>query len=119
MPMKNWASLMLFNCQHEANKALTPDYINKIEPGRKLHEFSWLQPDQIGSIPLDWNVLDDYYYLDKPKAIHYTDGGPWSELYQNTMYSKQWLNVFHSEQFKAWREHQNDQKISSLLASGK
>jgi hypothetical protein len=86
---KNWASLILFNCDHPSNKVLTPDYVNTAE-GRDMHQFSWLDDSEIGSIPLNWNVLDDYYLIDHPRAIHYTDGGPWFENYQETTYSDMW-----------------------------
>ena len=86
---KNWASLILFNCNHPSNKVLTPEYVNTTF-GRNLHQFSWLEDDEIGSIPMNWNVLDDYYLIDDPAAIHYTDGGPWFEKYQDTTYSNLW-----------------------------
>jgi lipopolysaccharide biosynthesis glycosyltransferase len=96
MPRKNWASLIVFNNEHSSNRILTPDYINTIMPGRKLHTFDWLKDEEIGSIPLNWNALDDYYLLDNPMAIHYTDGGPWFENYKNTMYSQHWLKEHES-----------------------
>ena len=95
MPRKNWASLIVFNNAHPSNKRLTPYYVNTCTPGRTLHQFSWLGDDEIGSIPLDWNTLDDYYHLDNPKAIHYTDGGPWFEDYQQTMYSHRWWKEYY------------------------
>ena len=95
MKRKNWASLIVFNNAHPANRALTPDYVNTVMPGRKLHQFDWLDDNDIGSIPLEWNTLDDYYLLENPKAIHYTDGGPWFENYQNTMYSQRWLDEYN------------------------
>lgn len=93
MPRKNWASLIMFNNSHPANAQLTFDYVNSHMPGRDLHQFKWLEDNQIGSLPLEWNCLDDYYLLENPKAIHYTDGGPWFENYQNTMYSSHWYEV--------------------------
>lgn len=95
MPRKNWASLIVFNNAHPSNMRLTPYYINTCNPGRSLHQFSWLSDDEIGSIPLNWNTLDDYYHLDNPKAIHYTDGGPWFKDYQQTMYSHRWWKEYY------------------------
>lgn len=86
---KNWASLILFNCEHPSNKVLTPEYVNT-QDGRSMHQLSWLDDSEIGSIPLNWNVLDEYYLIDYPRAIHYTDGGPWFEKYQNTTHSVFW-----------------------------
>jgi len=85
---KNWASLMVFNNAHPDCKKLIPEYLNNHKPGLDLLQFKWTE--SIGSLTLDWNCLDDYYLLDNPKAIHYTDGGPWFEGYENTMYSDQW-----------------------------
>lgn len=94
MPRKNWASLILFNNSHPSCKLLTPDFVNTIMPGRKLHTFDWVSDDDIGSISMDWNTLDGYYHLDNPRAIHYTDGGPWFDNYKNTMYSKYWIDEY-------------------------
>ena len=87
---KNWASLMVFNNEHPSNKILTPEYLNNHRPGLDFHHLDWLRDDEIGSIPLEWNCLDQYYHLEEPAAIHYTDGGPWFEQYQNTRYGKIW-----------------------------
>ena len=83
---KNWASLMLLNCEQCTN--LTPEYVNTHQPGRELHKLLWAS--SIGSIPMEWNCLDDYYHLENPKAIHYTDGGPWFDNYKQTQYSNLW-----------------------------
>lgn len=92
---KNWASLIVFNNEHLANKTLSPFYVNSIQPGRALHQFGWLQNNQIGSISLDWNTLDGYYELDHPKAIHYTEGGPWFANYTRTHYARYWVEEYN------------------------
>lgn len=99
---KNWASLMLFNNAHPSNKKLTPELINTIMPGVLLHQFSWLDDTEIGSLPLEWNCLDDYYHLEQPKAIHYTDGGPWFKGYEQTFYSDRWY-----EEYYYWKAQQD------------
>lgn len=95
MNRKNWASLIVFNNSNEYNATLTPEYVNNIIPGSKLHTFDWLPYSQIGSLSLDWNVLDGYYELDNPRAIHYTDGGPWFEYYKQTYYSNYWWDEYN------------------------
>ena len=85
----------MFNNAHPSNKKLTPEYVNTVMPGRKLHTFDWLQNDEIGSLPLDWNTLDNYYYLEEPRAIHFTDGGPWFEQYRNTTYAPAWWREYY------------------------
>lgn len=90
---KNWASLMVFNNAHPANAGMVPHYLNNHKPGLDFHHFKWLKDEEIGSIPLEWNCLDGYYNLKYPKAIHYTDGGPWFEDYKETQYSTIWSIV--------------------------
>lgn len=91
---KNWASLILFNNEHPQNKLFGPELLNGHKPGLDFHQFSFYDDDQIGSLPLEWNCLDDYYHLDDPKAIHYTDGGPWFDNYKDTMYSDLWTEMY-------------------------
>ncbi len=95
MPRKNWASLIVFNNAHPSNRKLTPEYVNGVMPGRTLHQFGWLDDSEIGQLTLDWNTLDEYYFIDNPKAIHYTDGGPWFEKYKHTMYSDYWWTEYN------------------------
>lgn len=87
---KNWASLMVFNNSHPTiKKELTPDKINNHPTGRDFHEFKWCSDNDIGSIPLEWNCLDQYYHLENPRGIHFTDGGPWHNI-TGTRYSGLW-----------------------------
>jgi lipopolysaccharide biosynthesis glycosyltransferase len=94
MHRKNWASLIVFNNEHPACKRLTPEYVNTVTPGRKLHTFDWVDDSCIGSLSLDWNTLDGYYELDNPRAIHYTEGGPWFDKYKHTYYSEYWWKEY-------------------------
>jgi len=91
---KNWASLMVFNNAHPDCRALNLHTLNDHVPGMDFHQFNWTTEENIGSIPLEWNCLDGYYHLENPKAIHYTDGGPWFEDYQDTFYSDYWIKEF-------------------------
>lgn len=95
-PRKNWSSLVLWNCSHPANRVMTPDVVNTAT-GKYLHRFEWLTDDQIGSIPIVWNWLVDWYkepHDGTPKALHYTEGGPWLEQYSDCEYADQW-NKYH------------------------
>lgn len=99
---KNWASLMVFNNSHPACRTLTPHHLNNHKPGLDFHHFKWCRDEDIGSLTLDWNCLSGYYYMEKPSAVHYTDGGPWFKEYSNCMYSDLWhLERFQEE--KTWR----------------
>ena len=89
-PRKNWSSLVLWNCEHPSNNQITPNLINT-QTGQFLHRFSWLKDEEIGSIPLEWNWLVGWYKEPKdgkPKALHFTEGGPWFDNYKNCEYSE-------------------------------
>ena len=89
-PKKNWSSLMLFNCEHEACRELTPEVVNSLPPA-SLHQFEWCDEHEVGNLPLKWNWLSGYYSSDvTPKAIHFTDGGPWLDNYQDVPYADKW-----------------------------
>lgn len=92
---KNWSSVMLFNCDHKANKRLSLRDVNE-RSGLELHQFYWLSDDEIGGLPHGWNWLVDVHK--KPenlKLAHYTLGGPWFEGYE-------------SEHNKLWLDHKNE-----------
>ena len=95
-PRKNWSSLIIFNNEHPKNKTLTPLTINN-QSGAFLHRFKWLDDGEIGSLPLQWNWLVDWYTepIDgNPSALHYTEGGPWLEKFKNCEYSDLWKKAF-------------------------
>jgi len=92
-PRKNWSSVFLINCGHPSNRALTPELVNT-ETGQYLHRFSWLRDEEIGEISHEWNWLVGVYNEPNdgaPKAIHYTEGGPWFKNYRDCEYSKEWI----------------------------
>ena len=87
---KNWSSVMMFNCDHPANKKLTIDLINTA-PGRDLHRFCWLEDDQIGELPPEWNYLVGHTKdVDDPKIVHFTDGIPSMAGYEDCEYADEW-----------------------------
>ena len=85
---KLWSSLCLWNFRHWGTRVLSPAEINK-ESGSWLHQFKWLNEKEIGEIPEEWNSIigDD----EVPKAIHYTEGGPWFKNYEKTLYANKWF----------------------------
>lgn len=91
-PRKNWSSFMIFNGKHPAVKALTPSVVNSASPAY-LHRFEWISDDSmIGELPLEWNFLEGEYPVptSTPAAIHYTNGGPWFEEWQDVAYGDLW-----------------------------
>lgn len=93
-PRKNWSSFMIFNCDHPDVRALTPAIVNSVSPAF-LHRFEWLKDESaIGALDLDWNFLEGEYPKPKeaPRVIHFTNGGPWFEEWQNCDYADLWLH---------------------------
>lgn len=89
-PRKNWSSLILWNCNHYANRKLTPDYVQAAS-GAHLHRFQWLADDQVGEIPLEWNWLaEEYKHKQDVSLVHYTLGTPCFPDYAACDYSAEW-----------------------------
>ena len=89
---KNWSSVMLFNCDHPANRALTLEMINT-RPGRDLHQFCWLKDEDIGEISPEWNYLVGHTKdVPDPTIVHFTEGGPWLPKYADCEYADEWWN---------------------------
>lgn len=87
---KNWSSVMLLNCDHPANAALTAEVINTV-PGRDLHRFFWLQDDLIGALDPAWNFLVGHTDpAIEPKIAHFTEGLPDMPGYENVPFANEW-----------------------------
>ena len=84
---------MLWNCEHRANRFLTPHAANWTA-GSWLHALSWLGDDDIGELPLTWNWLAGVNELlpfnEVPAGVHYTLGIPSWKGYENSPYSDLW-----------------------------
>ena len=92
-PRKNWSSVVLWNCSHPSHKILTPDFIAK-QTGKYLHRFSWLNDNDIGELPMEWNWLAIEYPINiKAKLIHFTLGTPCFMNYRNTEMANYWLEA--------------------------
>jgi hypothetical protein len=91
-PRKNWSSVVVWDCSHPSNKAVTPTYVNTASP-MDLHRFSWLEDNQIGELDVRWNWLVGEY--DKPpldvKNIHWTVGGPYFKEFRDADFSQEWF----------------------------
>jgi len=92
-PRKNWSSVILFNCDHPANKRLSLDDVNN-RPGRDLHAFYWLHDSEIGELPREWNWLVNVQPKpDHPKIGHWTLGGPWIPAWNPQPYDDLWIEA--------------------------
>jgi lipopolysaccharide biosynthesis glycosyltransferase len=89
-PRKNWSSVILWNCSHPKHKILTPSFVAQ-QTGKFLHRFSWLEDNDIGELPIEWNWLAiEYEANPNAKLIHYTLGTPCFKEFKNTDMSDLW-----------------------------
>lgn len=96
---KNWSSFIVWNLRHEANDVLDASVVNSAEPSW-LHQFQWLDNEEIGELPADFNFLVGEYQPQEdasieeptprtPTCLHYTLGiGPYVPPVQD--YAKLW-----------------------------
>jgi lipopolysaccharide biosynthesis glycosyltransferase len=92
-PKKNWSSVMMFNCDHPANRRLSIWDVNT-RPGRDLHGLYWLNDAEVGEIPPEWNWLVNVQPMpDEPKIAHFTNGGPWISGWVSAPYDDIWLDA--------------------------
>ena len=99
-PRKNWSSFIVWNCAHQSNNAVNPDFIGEADAAT-LHRFLWLKDEEIGELSVKWNWLVGEY--DNPmediKVLHWTLGGPYFDDYSNTEFSDEWRKEFESMTF--------------------
>jgi hypothetical protein len=96
-PRKGWSSLMIWNRTHPANEALTLEDVN-CRPGRDLHRFYWLADDEVGELPLRWNLLSgvdptsvaDLSTIGRPGLVHFTKGLPTMAGHENDPWAPEW-----------------------------
>ena len=89
-PRKNWSSLMLWNCEHPANRSLTTQVLAGAS-GEFLHRFQWLHDGEIGDLPITWNWLVLEYPMNEYAHLyHYTIGTPCFKDYKDCVHSDMW-----------------------------
>lgn len=93
---KNWTSVIVFNCDHPANKqSLTLDLINTA-PGRDLHALCWLADCDIGELDPSWNFLVGHTDpAINPNVCHFTDGTPSMPGYEDCEFADVWREELH------------------------
>jgi hypothetical protein len=88
---KNWASVMLLNCEHPAWAGMTPGEVAQFTP-MDLLQFEYVSNRNIGSLPSQWNVLIDEGQDDVgAKLLHWTAGLPTFAHYRNARRSRDWF----------------------------
>ncbi len=90
---KNWSSVMLFNCDHPANRRLSLQDVNE-RPGRDLHAFYWLADNEIGELPPAWNWLVGLQAKPAlPCIAHFTLGGPFLPNWKSAEHDDLWFEA--------------------------
>lgn len=93
-PKKNWSSFVIWNCAHEKNRTLSPEFVAGAS-GLELHRFTWLDEGDIGGLDLEWNWLVDEYEAgnDAVKIVHWTNGGPYFEEFKEVEFAQEWFET--------------------------
>lgn len=93
---KNWASLMLINCEHRAWVGMTPEVIASKPPLHWL-QFERFPEESIGEIPACWNVLaDEGHETEGAKVLHWSSGIPCFNEYLNAPASRDWWKEYRA-----------------------
>lgn len=89
-PRKNWSSVMLINCNHDAWKMVNPATIKNMT-GAQLHRFTFLRDELIGDLPPQWNYLCDEPNQTGPaKVAHFTLGLPIFPGFEDCQFVEDW-----------------------------
>jgi hypothetical protein len=92
--------VVLWNCGHLAHDNLTVDDVST-KDGTWLHNFMWVEEQDIGELPEEWNWLDGHSSTKiEAKNVHFTRGGPWFRgavweplTEQDEIYATEWESL--------------------------
>lgn len=92
-PCKNWSSVMLINCSHFDWRNLNPETVKSMS-GEDLQSFSFVRPENVGALPIEWNWLVDEYG-ENPSAhlLHWTAGIPAWPHYADAPMADEWARA--------------------------
>lgn len=88
---KNWASVMIVNCEHPAWAQLTPGRVRDMT-FMELLQFKFIGDDSlIGELPNEWNrLVDEGQPVEGAKILHWTAGIPLFEHYRDAPAADVW-----------------------------
>lgn len=87
---KNWASVMLINCEHPAWLCMNPDNLPTADMVNCL-QLRHCYDHDIGELPEEWNRLaDEGQSLDGAKLVHWTAGIPAFDAYHDAPGAELW-----------------------------
>jgi len=87
---KNWSSVVLWNCEHPKTRLLTPAVVNS-ERGLWLHQFTWLDDNDIGELDQTWNhLVGEVPHDPNAKLVHFTTGTPNMPGHEHDEFADEW-----------------------------
>lgn len=93
-PRKGWSSVVLWNCDHPANRRLSLVDVQE-RRGFDLHGFYWLADYEIGELPESWNWLVNVVPPpDYARLAHFTEGGPFLSSWNGAPYDAIWTEAY-------------------------
>jgi hypothetical protein len=98
-PRKNWSSVMLINCGHISHFKNRHGLREAIagNDGAFLHRFAWLDDEEIGDLPIEWNwICDELGENQDAKLLHWTAGIPGFYEYRNAPHAEEWKAAVRS-----------------------
>lgn len=91
---KNWASVMLINCEHHAWQTITPQTIDTFKL-IDLLQFKFIDDADIDQLPNEWNrLIDEDQNIEGAKILHWTLGTPAFEHYKDALGSDLWRQEY-------------------------
>ena len=96
-PRKQWSAVVIYNCEHPSNRVLINKFV-ETQPPAFLHRFQWLDDEEIGDLPLEYNFLVEEQELpdELPFNIHHTLGSPIFRERQNVDFAEYWKAEFRA-----------------------
>jgi hypothetical protein len=87
---KNWASVMLINCEHPAWAGMVPGRVRDMTM-LELLQFQFIDDADIGELPDEWNrIIDEGQPIEGGKLLHWTAGIPLFEHYRDAPGADLW-----------------------------
>lgn len=88
---KQWAAVMLMNCEHEAWADVTPEIVAMRTP-MDLLQLKFIKDEWIGELPIEWNWLcDEHGRNDLARVLHFTAGVPAFPVYGRGDHADEWF----------------------------
>jgi hypothetical protein len=89
---KNWASLMIVNCEHPAWQGMTPERVREFAAvPTQLLGLRWIADEAIGFLPDAWNrLIDEGQDTEGAALLHWTAGIPAFKHYADAPGADAW-----------------------------